>query len=110
MLYTKEKIKNAWYRFYFFLNPKIKNYQKLRFKIIKLLKDNNIKCFTGACPEIYLEKSFKNLKSTKFKRLKNCKLLGDISLALDVNHTLSNYENHKNQIKLKNTLKKIFGH
>ena len=106
----KKNIKNAWYRFYFFLNPQIKNYQKLRFKIIKLLKDNNIKCFTGACPEIYLEKSFKNLKNTKFKRLKNCKLLGDISLALDVNHTLSNYENHKNKLKLKNTLKKIFGH
>ena len=106
----KKNIKSAWYRFYFFLNPQIKNYQKLRFKMIKLLKDNNIKCFTGACPEIYLEKSFKNLKNIKFKRLKNCKLLGDISLALDVNHTSSNYENHKNQLNLKNTLKKIFGH
>tara|TARA_B100000989_G_scaffold298523_1_gene288251 strand:- start:1644 stop:2807 length:1164 start_codon:yes stop_codon:yes gene_type:complete len=105
----KKNIKNAWYRFYFFLNPQVKNYQKLRFKMIKLLKDNNIKCFTGACPEIYLEKSFKNLKNIKFKRLKNCKLLGDISIALDVNHTLSNYENYKNQLKLKKSLKKIFG-
>ena len=104
----KKNIKSAWYRFYFFVNPNIKNYQKIRFKIIKLLKGNNIKCFTGACPEIYLEKSFKRLKNITFKRLKNCKLLGNTSLALDVNHTLSDYENYKNQLKIKNTLKKIF--
>ena len=104
-----KNVKSAWYRFYFFLNPRIKNYQRIRFKIIKLLKVNNVKCFTGACPEIYLEKSFKRLNKIKFKRLENCRFLGKISLALDVNHTLSNYEHKNNLLKIKNTLKKIFG-
>ena len=104
-----KNVKSAWYRFYFFLNPRIKNYQRIRFKIIKLLKVNNVKCFTGACPEIYLEKSFKRLNKIKFKRLENCRFLGKISLALDVNHTLSNYEHKNNLLNIKNTLKKIFG-
>ena len=60
-------IKSAWYKFYFFLNPKIKNYKKIRFQIIKSLKNDNIKCFTGVCPEIYLEKSFTKLKKFKLK-------------------------------------------
>ena len=100
-------IKSAWYRFYFFLNPKIKNYRKLRFQIIKILKKNNIKCFTGACPEIYLEKSFKNLKKSYFKRLNNCKILGNTSLALDVNHTLSEIEHKKELSKIKINFHKI---
>ena len=98
-----KNIKSAWYRFYFFLDPKIKNYQKIRFKIINNLKKNGIKCFTGSCPEIYLEKSFQNLKKIKFKRLKNCRKLGNTSLALDANHTLT-YLDHKKEL---NTLKLI---
>ncbi len=104
-----KNVKSAWYRFYFFVNPKVKYNQKIRFKIIKFFKENDIKCFTGACPEIYLEKSFKNLENIKFKRLENCKLLGSTSLALDINHTLSNYEHNNNLLKIKNTLKKIYG-
>ena len=106
--FPPNNFKSAWYRFYFFLNPNIKNYRKTRFKIIKLFKKDNIRCFTGSCPEIYLEKSFKNLKIIKFKRLKNCKLLGSTSIALDVNHTLTNLQ-HKNELnKIKKNLNKIF--
>ncbi len=101
-------MKSAWYRFYFFLKPNVKNLNKTRLKIIKLLKKNNVKCFTGSCPEIYLEKAFLNLKKTKFKRLKNCKILGDSSIALDVNHTLSNYEHNKELFIIKSNLNKIF--
>ena len=57
---------------------------------MELLKQKNIKCFTGSCPEIYLEKSFKKLNKFKIKRLRVCKLLGETSIALDLNHTLSN--------------------
>ena len=73
--YPSKEIKSAWYRFYFFLKPEIKNYKKIRFKIIKDLKKNDLKCFTGSCPEIYMEKSFKNSKNFKVTRLKTCKLL-----------------------------------
>ena len=67
--YPPKQIKSAWYRFYFFVNNDIKFYNKFRFEIIKKLKLNNIKCFTGSCPEIYLEKSFKKLKNFKIVRL-----------------------------------------
>ena len=95
--YPPDRLKSAWYRFYFFLNPNIRNYQKKRLEIIKQLKRKNIKSFTGSCPEIYLEKAFVKLQKTKFRRLKNCKILGNTSLALDVNHTLS-YRDHKEEL------------
>ena len=62
--YPPQKTKSAWYRFYFFIKSDVKNYKKIRNKIIKNLKQKNLRCFTGACPEIYLEKSFKKLKGS----------------------------------------------
>ena len=106
--YPSKKIKSAWYRLYFFLKTDIKNYQKIRFKIIKDLRKNNLKCFTGSCPEIYLEKAFKKLNNFKPARLKNCKILGETSIALDINHTLE-YSIHKKKILiLKNVIEKNF--
>ena len=90
-----------------FLNPKIK-ILKIRFQIIQSLKNDNIKCFTGACPEIYLEKSFTKLKKFKFKRLKNCQTLGKISLALDVNHTLTDLQHKDELFNLNKNFAKIF--
>ena len=37
-----KNIKSAWYRFYFFLNPNIKNLQSIRFNIIKNLKKKEL--------------------------------------------------------------------
>ena len=106
--YPSKKIKSAWYRLYFFLKTDVKNYQKIRFKIIKDLRKNNLKCFTGSCPEIYLEKAFKKLNNFKPVRLKNCKILGETSIALDINHTLE-YSIHKKKILiLRNVIEKNF--
>ena len=103
-----QNTKSAWYRFYFFLRLNIKNVHKIRFEIIKELQKKNIRCFTGACPEIYLEKSFKKLNNSRVKRLENCKILGKTSLALDVNHTLS-YSQHENDLaRIKQVLNKVF--
>lgn len=106
--YPTKKIKSAWYRFYFFLKTDIKNYQKLRFKIIKDLKKNNLKCFTGSCPEIYLEKAFKKLNNIKPIRLKNCKTLGQTSIALEINHTLEYSQHKKKLLILKQVIEKNF--
>ena len=95
-----KNIKPAWYRFYIFLNKKIKNKKFLRDQIIKKLKQKNIVCYYGACPEIYLEKAFKNSEFKLNKRLSNCKLLGETSIALDVNHTLSKKDINFNQKKI----------
>ena len=106
--YPTKKIKSAWYRFYFFLKTDIKYYQKLRFKIIKDLRKNNLKCFTGSCPEIYLEKAFKKLNNAKPIRLKNCKTLGQTSIALEINHTLEYSQHKKKLLILKQVIEKNF--
>ena len=104
--YPSKKIKSAWYRFYFFLKKDTKNYQKLRFKIIKDLRKNNLKCFTGSCPEIYLEKAFKKLNNIRPIRLKNCKILGETSIALEINHTLEYSQHKKKLLILKHVIEK----
>ncbi|MDC3042696.1 DegT/DnrJ/EryC1/StrS aminotransferase family protein [Candidatus Pelagibacter sp.] len=101
--YPSKKIKSAWYRFYFFIKIDIKNYQTLRLKLIKNLRKNNLRCFTGSCPEIYLEKAFKRLNNYKKIKLSNCETLGKTSIALDINHTLE-YFKYKNKILI---LKKV---
>ena len=88
------------------MKTEVKNYKNIRYKIIKDLNHNNLKCFTGSCPEIYLEKSFKKLKKFKQPRLKNCKILGETSIALDVNHTIKNSDHKKNLLKLETVITK----
>jgi dTDP-4-amino-4,6-dideoxygalactose transaminase len=105
--YPSKEIKSAWYRFYFFVKINSKDDQKTRYKIIKDLKKKNLRCFTGSCPEIYLEKSFRKLKGFKQKRLKNCKILGETSIALDIDHTIRYHEHKENLLILKNVIEKI---
>ena len=76
--------------------------------IIKNLKQKKLKCLTGSCPEIYLEKSFRKLKNLNQARLKNCKILGETSIALDINHTSNNYQHKKNLLNMEMVIKKIF--
>ena len=106
--FPPKKIKSAWYRFYFFINKDIKNYEGIRSKLIKKFKENNLECFTGACPEIYLEKSFKKLKNFKQNRLKNCKILGETSIAVDINHTLNKFQHKKKLAQFETVIKTIF--
>lgn len=106
--FPPKKIKSAWYRFYFFIKTDIKNYKGIRSKLIKKFKENNLKSFTGACPEIYLEKSFKKLKNFKQNRLKNCKILGDTSIAVDINHTLNKSQHKKKLAQFEIVIKTIF--
>ena len=106
--YPSKRIKSAWYRFYFFLKKDIKNHQKLRFKIIKDLRKNNLRCFTGSCPEIYLEKAFKKLNNFKPTRLNNCKILGETSIAIEINHTLDYSQHNKKLLILEHVIEKNF--
>ena len=47
-------------------------------------------------------------KKFKFKRLKNCQTLGKISLALDVNHTLTDLQHKDELFKINKNFAKIF--
>lgn len=73
---------NSYYRYYFFV--KEKKYKKILMDNIRL---RGIECLEGSCPEIYLESYFKN--NYKFKRLPNAKFLGERSLCLKIDQTIS---------------------
>lgn len=73
---------NSYYRYYFFV--KEKKYKKILMDNIRL---RGIECMEGSCPEIYLESYFKN--NYKFKRLPNAKFLGERSLCLKIDQTIS---------------------
>jgi len=73
---------NSYYRYYFFV--KEKKYKKILMDNIRL---RGIECMEGSCPEIYLESFFKN--NYKFKRLPNAKFLGERSLCLKIDQTIS---------------------
>jgi len=83
-----KKYTHAYYRLYAYLkiNGLAKNWT--RNKIIKELNAEQIPCFSGSCPEIYLEEAFiKNNLSPK-KRLPNAKILGETSLCFLVHPTI----------------------
>ena len=103
----KLNIKPAWYRFYIFLKRDIKNYKKLRNIIVRELRKKKIICNFGSCTEIYLEKAFKNSKFKLNKRLKNCKILGETSIAFDVNHTLTKKKIHNNSKQIYTIIKRL---
>ena len=76
--------KNAYYKYYIYLNINKLKSNWNRSKIINILKRNNIKVSVGSCPEIYREKVFKKIK--KYNKLKNANFVGKVSIAFSINH------------------------
>ncbi len=107
---------HSYYKFYFFL--KLEELKKGwgRREIIEALNKSNIPCDTGICPEIYLEKAFKNYsfkivggEGNDFKkgnRLPNAKHLGETSMVFLVHPTLDIKAIHYMIDKLKWIMKK----
>tara|TARA_B100000989_G_scaffold145077_1_gene108086 strand:- start:5667 stop:6851 length:1185 start_codon:yes stop_codon:yes gene_type:complete len=76
----KNKNVHAFYRLSLFINEKKLN----QLKLLEQLKLNKINSGVGACPEIYREKIFQNLKLRPKKRLLNAKLLGETSITFPI--------------------------
>jgi dTDP-4-amino-4,6-dideoxygalactose transaminase len=51
-----------------------------------------VPCYTGICPEVYLEKAFEKTESRPRERLATAKELGETSLMFLVHPTLSGKE------------------
>ena len=81
--------KHAWYRCCILINQQKLKKGWSRDKLIKEITRFKVPCFIGPCPEIYLERSFKNAKLKPLKRLNNAHLLGKKSLAFLVHPTLN---------------------
>ncbi len=81
-------IEHAAYKCYVFVNGSA----NLRDKIMSLINEKGVPCFSGACSEIYLERAFDNSDLRPKYRLKNAKKLGETSLMFLVHPTLTKKE------------------
>ena len=72
---------HAFYRVYAKITPNTLKKSWSRDRIIKEINLEGVPCFSGSCPEIYMEKAFINSSLTPKRRLNNAKILGETSLA-----------------------------
>ena len=87
--FPPEYIEHAWYKCYIFVKPKGLKDAWSRDRIIKEINRIGIPCFSGSCPEVYLEKAFEKTNFRPKERLKVSKELGETSLMFLVHPTLS---------------------
>lgn len=73
--------RHAWYRFYTFVRPEKLKPDWDRNRIVTEINARGVPCFTGTCPEIYLEKCFIDAGFCPTNRLPNARALGETSLA-----------------------------
>ena len=86
-----EYIEHAAYKCYVFVEGSV----EMRDKMIAQINEKGVPCYTGACPEVYLEKAFDNTDFKPKKRLVNAKKLGETSLMFLVHPTLTKEEIQK---------------
>ena len=85
-------IEHAWYKCYVFIRPERLLSGWNRERIIKTFIELGVPCFSGSCPEIYLEKAFDNTGWRPTARLPTAKKLGETSLMFLVHPTLTSAE------------------
>lgn len=92
-------IEHAFYKCYILLNKDHIKTNWSRDKIIQAINDKGLPCFSGSCPEIYLEKTFK--KNFNIPRLPIAKEVGEESLMFLVHPTITKKEllNYKKNIR-----------
>ena len=83
-------ITHAWYKFYFYINPKLLKSDWSRDRILQEINNSGYLSFTGSCSEIFKEKCFRTYDLDKFKDLQIAKELGDTSIMLLVHPTITN--------------------
>jgi dTDP-4-amino-4,6-dideoxygalactose transaminase len=82
-------IEHAYYRFYFFIEPRALKASWSRDRIIAEVSDAGIPCFSGSCSEVYLEKALQGFWNAPHARLPIARELGETSVATLVHPTLS---------------------
>lgn len=88
-------IDHAAYKCYIFVRQEKLKDDWNRDRIINEINAKGVPCYSGSCPEVYLEKAFDNSISRPVKRLSAAKELGETSLMFLVHPTLSMDEINK---------------
>ncbi len=84
-------IQHAYYKYYVFIQTELLKPEWDRMRILNAIIAERIPCYTGSCPEIYLEKAFAEYQEP-IDRLPVAKELGETSLMFLVHPTLGENE------------------
>ncbi|CAN5354665.1 DegT/DnrJ/EryC1/StrS aminotransferase family protein [soil metagenome] len=84
-----DRIAHAYYKFYAFIRPELLRDGWTRDDIIARARTSGVPCQSGSCPEIYLERAFIDAGQTPAERLPMARHLGETSILLPVDPTLS---------------------
>jgi dTDP-4-amino-4,6-dideoxygalactose transaminase len=84
-----DHIEHAAYKAYVFVRPEALKPGWHRDRIMAEINAMGVPCFTGGCPEVYLEKAFDNTGFRPAKRLPVAKELGETSLMFLCHPTLT---------------------
>lgn len=95
-------MKHAFYKCYLTVNKNFLKNTWNRDRIIAEMNTRGVRCFSGSCPEIYLEKIYKNYN---ISRLLNSKKLGEESLMFEVHPSLSKKDIARNLSVIKAVLR-----
>lgn len=88
-------ITHAAYKCYIFVRPEQLKSQWNRDKIMAAITKQGVPCFSGSCPEVYLEKAFDGTGWRPQQRLPNAKELGETSLMFLVHPGLTEDDLHR---------------
>ena len=81
-------VEHAWYKFYAFVRSEKLKPEWDRDRIMRVVSDAGVPCYSGSCPEMYREKSFTEAGMAPAKRLPVAKELGETSLMFLVHPTI----------------------
>lgn len=101
-----QNIEHAAYKCYVFVDMSALKKNWNRDRILSEINAKGVPCFTGVCPEVYLEKAFDNTDYRPKVRLPVAKNLGDSSLMFLVHPTLGSQEIDQTCAVLKAVIKK----
>lgn len=99
-------IEHAWYKFYAFIKPEGIAPHWDRNRIINEIAEQGVPCYSGSCPEIYLEKAFNNSPYRPSRRLPHASMLGETSVMFLVHPGITEDEFNHVEAVIHTVLKK----
>ena len=89
VLEVPDEFGHAFYKYYVFVRPEMLRDGWDRDRVMNAITAAGVPCFSGICPEIYLEKAFTDAGLGPKQRLLNAKACGETSLLFLVHPTLT---------------------